>query len=205
MTRFLFFTFFLVTTFSTYAQGLKVLISEKKSGKRIVLMAENKTADTLHVFLIVNATGYRKSASKPVIKTIAPGKKTPMITLIELDEEKSHYTYDLIIDAEELDANISHDNQVKDIEKNIQDRLVIFSTEGCEKCRTLSNALIEKRVAHRIFDIQENPVMYRQFMAFMASELTLETKIRFPVIWNKTYTIFGFEALESVVTELGEK
>ena len=205
MTRFLFFTFFLVTTFSTYAQGLKVLISEKKSGKRIVLMAENKTADTLNVFLMVNATGYRKSASKPVIKNISPGKTIPMITLIELAGETSQYTYDLIVNEEELDVNITHDNQVKDIEKNIQDRIVLFSTTDCEKCTALSKVLTEKRIEHRMFDIYENPVIYRQFMTFIANELTLETKIRFPVIWNKTYTIFGYKEMESVVTELSEE
>ncbi|NNM09630.1 MAG: hypothetical protein HKO61_10680, partial [Flavobacteriaceae bacterium] len=54
------------------SQGLKVLIKEQKSGKRLVLVAENKTQDTLNVFLMVNAEGYRRSASKPVIKNIPP-------------------------------------------------------------------------------------------------------------------------------------
>lgn len=205
MTRFIFFMFFLIAAFSTYAQGLKVLITEKKKGKRIVLLAENKTADTLNVFLMVNATGYRKSASKPVIKNIPPSKKIPMITLIELDGEKPQYTYDLIVNKEEMDENITHDNQVKDIEKNIQDRVVIFSTEGCEKCTALAKALTKNRVKHRVFDIQENPVIYRQFMTFIEGELTVETKIRFPLIWNKTYPIFGFEELETMLLELEEK
>jgi len=188
--------------FSSYAQGLKVLITEKKKGKRIVLMAENKTADSLNVFLMVNATGYRKSASKPVIKNIAPGKKIPMITLIELAGETPQYTYDLIVNEEELDVNMNQDNQVKDIEKTIKDRLVLFSTSDCEKCTALSKVLTKKRIEHRVFEIHENPVIYRQFMTFIQSELTLETKIRFPIIWNKTETIFGYETLENVVTKL---
>lgn len=199
MIRFLFFAFFLVATCSTYAQGLKVLITEKKQGKRIVLMAENKSADTLHVFLLVNAAGYRKNASKPVIKNIAPGKRVPMITLIEILDQESHYTYDLIVNKEANEIAISKDNQVKDIEKNIKNRLVIFSSEGCEKCTALSKAVSEKQIEHRVFNIQENPVIYRQFMTFIERELTVETKIRFPVIWNKSYTIFGYKELEAIM------
>ena len=194
----------LFSTLGTYAQGLKVLITEKKRGKRVLLMAENKTADTLNVFLMVNATGYRKSASKPVIKNIPPGKKTPMITLIEMDGETSKYTYDLIVNEEQRDITISEDNQATDIQKNIQDRIVIFSTEGCEKCTALSKALTEKNMEHRVIGITENPVIYRQFMTFIEDQLTLETKIRFPIIWNKTETIFGFEELEEMVTTLSK-
>ncbi len=201
MTKKILFLAFLFATLTTYSQGLKVLVTEKKKGKRTILMAENKTTDTLNVFLMVKATGYRKSASKPVIKNIPPGKNLPMITLIEIVDEESHYTYDLIVNEEELDLNITHEKQVKDIRKNIQDRVVIFSTFGCDKCVALSKALTEKRIDHRVFDVQENPVMYRQFMAFIQSELTLETKIRFPVIWNKTYTIFGFEELKEILSK----
>ena len=70
MLRKILFTFLAFSSFQMYCQELKVLISEKKSGKRIVLFAENRTTDTLNVFFMVNAEGYRKSASKPVIKDI---------------------------------------------------------------------------------------------------------------------------------------
>lgn len=202
MAKKLLFLILLFTSLGSYAQGLKVLITEKKRGKQVVLMAENKTTDTLNVFLMVNATGYRKSASKPVIKNIAPGRKIPMITLIEILDQDAHYTYDLIVNTEERDITFSHDNQAKDIEKMLQDRIVLFSTEDCEKCSALSKALAKNRIEHRVFDISEDPLLYRQFMTFIEHQLTLETKIRFPVIWNKTYTIFGFEEMELVVAEL---
>lgn len=205
MAKKLLFLILLFTSLGTYAQGLKVLITEKKRGKRVVLMAENKTTDTLNVFLMVNATGYRKSASKPVIKNIAPGRKIPMITLIEILDQDAHYTYDLIVNKEERDVTFSHDNQAKDIEKMLQGRIVIFSTENCEKCSVLSKALAENRIEHRVFDINKDPVLYRQFMTFIEHQLTLETKIRFPLIWNKSYPIFGYEELAIVLTELIQK
>lgn len=195
----------LFATFGSYGQGLKILITEKKKGKRVVLMAENKTADTLNVFLMVNAEGYRKSASKPIIKNIAPQAKVPMITLIELAGQESVYTYELIINDKPLDITISHDNQAKDIERNIKGRLVLFSADNCEKCDVLTAMLVEKRVEHRVFNINENPVVYRQFMTFIERKLTSETKIRFPVIWNKTEAVFGYDDLEATLTMLSRK
>ncbi|RDK85611.1 glutaredoxin family protein [Marinirhabdus gelatinilytica] len=205
MAKRLLFISILFVSLGSYAQGLKVLITEKKKGKRTVLMAENKTGDTLNVFLMVNATGYRRSADKPVLKDIPPGKKIPMITLIEIADQESSYTYDLIVNEEQRNVNITHDKQVKDIEKNIKNRLVLFSTEDCEQCTALSEALTEKRLEHRVFNINEDPVIYRQFMAFIERKLTNETKIRFPVIWNRTETIFGYEALEDIINLLGDK
>ncbi len=196
------FTFLVIVTFQSYSQDLKVLISEKKSGKRLVLFAENKTKDTVQVFLMVNAEGYRKSASKPVIKKIAPNKKVPMITLIELKDVPSQYTYDLIINEGETDIAISYEKQAKDIEKNILGKLVMFSTTDCEKCSLLSTLLTRDRINHRVFNITENPVIYRQFMAFIERQLTEETKIRFPVIWNKDRVIFGYDDLEVILKEL---
>jgi glutaredoxin len=189
----------------SYAQGLKVLITEKKKGKRVVLMAENKTADTLNVFLMVNATGYRKSASKPVIKNIAPGIKVPMITLIEISDEVSQYTYDLIINNDQTEVSISQDDQAKDIEKTLQDRIVLFSSENCTKCTQLSQALTNKGIEHRVFEINKNPVIYRQFMSYIEPQLTTDTKIQFPLIWNKTAVIFGFEELAIILTQLNQE
>lgn len=58
-----------------WSQQEKVIISENKKGKRIVLMAENKTTDALNVFLMVFAEGYRRSADKPILKDLPPLSK----------------------------------------------------------------------------------------------------------------------------------
>lgn len=185
-----------------FCQNLQVLISEEKTGNRTILYAENKTADTLNVFFMVNAEGYRKSASKPVIKNIAPGEKEPMATLIELKDEPSRYTYDLIINKSETDIHFTYDKQAKDIRKLIEGKLVIFSMEKCSKCLSLSNYLTEQRIAHRIFDITDDAILYNQFMQLIERELTNETRIRFPVIWNKNAVIFGFDTLEDITPQL---
>jgi glutaredoxin len=188
----------------TYSQGLKVLIKEQKKGKRLQLIAENKTKDTLNVFLMVNAQGYRRSASKPVIKNIPPLSDTPMITLIEIDGVESFYTFDLVVNEKESKLSFSYDEPERDIERVMMGKLIIFTADGCSKCELLSQKLDENRLQHRVFDIQKDPVLYGQFMSFIERKLTTETKIRFPVIWNRDDVIFGYDDLEKMVERLKE-
>ncbi len=202
MLRKILFTFLAFLSFQMYAQELQVLISEKKSGKRIVLFAENRTTDTLNVFFMVNAEGYRKSASKPVIKDIPPKAKVPMITLIELTDTPSRYTYDLIINKEKRNVNFTYEKQAKDIKKMIKGKRVLFTKNNCEKCDELATTLKDNRISHRVFDITEDAILYNQFMRLIERSLTEETKIRFPVIWNKDHVIFGYNDLETIVKEI---
>ena len=195
-------TFLLLFAVSIYSQEARILLSEKKTGKRIVLIAENTTKDTLHVFLMVNSEGYRKSAARPVLKKVPPLGKTPMITLIEIQNIPSKYTYELIVSEKENNLNLDMDRKAKDIKKTISGKLVLFTMDYCEKCDLLEASLKTKNVKHRSFNIGEDPVLYQQFIAFITNDLKEETKIKFPVIWNKNHTIFGYENLEVVLEKL---
>lgn len=194
--------FFVLSAAQGLSQGLQVLISEEKTGRRIVLMAENMTNDTLNVFFMVNAEGFRKSASKPVIKDIPPKTKVSMITLIELEDVPSRYTYDLIVNKEKRNLNFTYEKQAKDIQKLIEGKLVLFAMNNCEKCEQLAQHLQERRIAHRMFNITEDAILYNQFMQLIERDLKEETRIRFPVIWNKDRVIFGYDTLESILLEL---
>ena len=185
-----------------YSQDSRVTLSEKKTGKRTVLVAENTTKDTLNVFLMVISEGYRRSADRPIIENIPPLTKVPMITLIELASEPSSYTYEFIINDQERDLNFTLENKEKDIENVIRGRLVLFTMSGCEKCELLSSELKNKDLAHRVFSINDDPLLYKQFMAFVNDDLTKDTRIKFPVIWNKDHTIFGYNTIEDILKEL---
>ncbi|NNJ82298.1 MAG: hypothetical protein HKP11_08905 [Flavobacteriaceae bacterium] len=202
MLRNFIFLFLILTSAQSMSQGLKVLIKEQKSGKRLVLVAENKTQDTLNVFLMVNAEGYRRSASKPVIKNIPPLTEVPMITLIELDGVESRYTFDLVVNEKANPMSFSYDEPERDIQRVLQGKLVVFSAEGCGKCDLLSEKLEELRIQHRVFNIKDDAVLYGQFMSFIERKLTSETKIRFPVVWNRDDVIFGFDDLDSIISRL---
>ena len=194
--------FLVLSTHSTLSQGLKVLIKEKKQGKRLVLVAENMTKDTLNVFLMVNAEGYRRSASKPVIKNVPPLSEVPMITLIELSGVESRYTFDMVVNEKENPMSFSYDEPERDIERVMKGKIVIFTADGCTKCTTLSEELHKARVQHRIIDIEQDAVLYGQFMSFIERKLTSGTKIKFPVIWNRDDVIFGYDDLNEIVGRL---
>jgi len=194
--------FFLFSGTSVFGQGLDVLISEEKTGKRIELYAENTTKDTLNVFLLVKAEGYRRSASKPILKDIAPGAKVAMTTLIEIEGVPSHYTYDLIANKGRTDLNVTVSQDIRNIESVINNRIVVFEIPGCEKCDALKTRLEEARITHRAFNIHKDKILYKQFMSFIERSLTTETKIEFPVIWNRDHTLFGYNDLETILSKL---
>lgn len=197
--------FLLCWSWVSFSQNDKVIISEKKTGKRVVFTAENKTTDTLNVFIMLTAQGYRRSADRPVVMDIPPLKKVHVMTLIEMENQESSYTYNLIVN-EKRDNSITVETepQVADIETIIKGKVILFVKSDCPKCETLSAFLFEAQLPHRVFNIDKEPKLYSQFMNFIAKELQNTTKIRFPVIWNKTYTIFGYDNLEEVVREIGE-
>lgn len=126
-----------------------------------------------------------------------------MTTLIELSGIPSSYTYDLIVNENrDNSVSVTYEKQVVDIENVLKGKIVIFSISNCEKCEVLVALLESERVNFRNFNLDEDPSLYRQFMNFINNELKENTQIRFPVIWNKTYTIFGYDELEKVAGEL---
>ena len=105
------------------------------------------------------------------------------------------YTYDLIINEEKRNVNFTYEKQAKDIKKMIKGKRVLFTKNNCEKCDELATVLKDNRISHRVFDITEDAILYNQFMRLIERSLTEETKIRFPVIWNKDHVIFGYNDL----------
>lgn len=201
--NYLFTAFILCCTMVAYSQTDRIIISEKEKGKRIVLYAENTTDETLNIFILVDANGYRRSADKPILMDIPAKRKVPVTTLIKLNQPNASYTYELIINDElDLTKNISYQKAAADIERVITDKLVIFSKVGCDRCKRLDDELKYRRIEYRNFNIDEDPVLYKQFMAFIQNTFTEKTQIRFPVIWNKDQAIFGYDELDDVMSKL---
>jgi len=84
----------------------------------------------------------------------------------------------------------------------IEGKIVIFATSTCEKCDALVQQLQEKRISHRVLNITEDAILYNQFMRLIERDLKEETRIRFPVIWNKDRVIFGYDEMETILLEL---
>ena len=195
----------ILSSYACQSQGLKVLITEEKKGKRVQLFAENKTADTLNVLLTVNGEGYRRSALKPVVKDIPPYDKVEMITLIELADVPSQYTFDMMINEKGTINAEEYNDKERDIERVILDKLVLFTVADCERCEALITALEEKRIALRTFDIHEDKKIFAQFMSYIERDLTVDTKIAYPIIWNRDRVIFGYDSLNVMVEILSDQ
>lgn len=197
----LFFTFFIVG-FGLFAQDSRIIITEEKIGKRVTVFAENTSKDTLNIFLMIFPEGFRRSASQPKLTNIAPKEKLLMTTLIELGTKPSSYSYELFVNDEEQNINMSFEKNVIDIEKVITGKVVIFSNDLCEKCDYLSKVLDEKRIAHRNFNITEDKVLYNQFLYFIEKKYPNKKIAALPVVWNKDYLIFGYTDVEDVLMQL---
>ena len=189
-------------SYQLYAQGEKILITEKKKGKRVILRAENVTSDTLNVFFMVNSDGYRRSADKPILKDIPPQSNVKLMTLIELTNVESSYTYELIVNDKKGPKKTDYNNKIIDVENVFKGKLVIFTLRNCEKCKTLLSQLSLNQTAYQSYDIGKEPLRYRQFMKYIEDDLTGTTRITFPVIWNKDHTIFGYDDLETILNKL---
>ncbi|MGK0377431.1 MAG: glutaredoxin [Patiriisocius sp.] len=188
-----------------YGQEKRILISEEKKGKRIILMAENTTDETINIFLLVNAKGYRRSADKPILINVPPKRKIYLTTLIEIKGENSSYNYELIVnDTLDNDAFIRFEKAPVDIAIMIKNKLVLFTKLGCDRCNRLEEQLALKRIGYRSFNLDKDPILYKQFIGFIEKSFTEKTIIRFPVIWNKNEAIFGYDSLEEIMTTLAE-
>lgn len=194
--------FFFFNTLATSAQETRVLVTEKKQGKRLVLIGENTTKDTLNVFFMVKSEGYRRSADRPTIKFINPGDKIPLITLIELNGATPTYSYTLVVNEEVNQTNITYDKPTVDIEKKITNKLVLFIDQDCKKCSYLRTLLSQNRINHQVFDIDDHPELFRQFNAFIEKKYPEINAVRLPAIWNKNYLLFGFDDATEILNEL---
>jgi len=105
--------------------SIKVKIIEEKTKKRIKLSAENVTDTSQDVFFMVNATGFRRSASRPLIKTIPAKTKIHLITLIPLANIESVYDYRLIVQDETTNIGIRKDHEP--IKLKLPEELLIFT------------------------------------------------------------------------------
>lgn len=201
-TQFLLFLFLFGLAFVTKAQDSRIKISEKKQGKRLVFTAKNVSQDTLNVFFMVRSEGYRRSADRPTIKFINPGESVNLITLIELTNVPSSYDYTLVVNDDDYTLDLTNKKSTIDIEKQITDRVVLFTEETCEKCQLLHTELDVNKINHQVFDIAKDPELYKQFVTFIQKRYPELQAMRLPVIWNKDELLFGWDQLDQVIDKL---
>lgn len=117
--RIVFFFIFLFC-FIGFSQEKSVRLIEDKQKKRTILYIQNDTNEDKSIFLKVNPIGYRRSAQRPIIKSIPAKTKVQMLILIPLTDVESHYTYNLIVNKEldSIEVERIKNSQKKDSTKS---------------------------------------------------------------------------------------
>ncbi|MDO6597619.1 glutaredoxin family protein [Oceanihabitans sp. 2_MG-2023] len=160
--KFLFLSIFiLLFTIPTIAQNDHefVRIEEKSTGKRVELFAVNTNDISYDVFLKVDATGYRRSSARPIIKTIPANSKVRMITLVKLVNEESKYNYTLVVNEVSYEITMQKDDIGLDFK--IDDALTaktvtLFTKENCLLCNQTKSTLSDNKINYQEINIDQD-------------------------------------------------
>ncbi|MGV6831357.1 MAG: hypothetical protein ACWA5P_07340 [bacterium] len=126
-----------------------------EQGKRILLKAVNKGDQAYSVFLMVKTDDFRKSASRPVLKTISPNSEELLITLIKLnDNTDSTYETDFIVNEipSGLSVDKTHDSFDRKLDKAIdEENTILVRSKECSSCDKVESYLIRKKVSFKVY------------------------------------------------------
>ncbi|WP_431471504.1 hypothetical protein I5168_08480 [Nonlabens sp. SCSIO 43208] len=90
-----------------------ILITIKKDRRSITYVAENITDKDLDLFFMVKSEGFRRSADRPIIKTIPAKDKVDLIQLIPLKNRRDTvHTYTAIVTKPENNLNITKGDSI---------------------------------------------------------------------------------------------
>jgi len=180
--------FFIFIFFITigYAQNKHefVSIEEKVTGKRIELFAVNTNNIDYDVFLKVDAKGYRRSSSRPIIKTIPANSKVKMMTVVELKGVESSYTYTLIVNEIGFEMSVQKDH--KDFDLKIDESLkskevTLFIKDNCLLCNETKLLLGNNKINYKEYNIDQDST-YLITLIKTLKKKEVKTKIHAPVI-----------------------
>lgn len=152
---------FLLITINGFCQITHefVSIKEKVTGKRLELFAVNTNDISYDVFLMVNTDDYRRSSSRPVLKTIPANSEVKMITMVKLNEKEGKYNYTLVVNEVAYDLSIKKDHE--NFEVKIDDALntktvTLFSKDVCDLCDETKYLLNNNRINFEELNIDKD-------------------------------------------------
>ncbi len=150
--------FFLLNTVQGTSQNKHefVSIKEKVTGKRVELYAVNTNSISYDVFLMVETEDYRRSSSRPILKTVPGNSEIKMITMVKLNGKEGTYNYTLVVNEIAYDLSIKKDHD--DFEVKIDDALntkkvTLFTKDVCNLCDETKNLLDNNRIKYEEFNV----------------------------------------------------
>lgn len=187
------FLFLLITVKSTSQNNHEfVSLTEKTNGKRIELFAVNTNNIPYDVFLMVETEDFRRSSSRPVIKTVPANSQVKMITLIKLNEKQGKYTYTLIVNEVSYDLSVRKDHS--DFEIKIDDALktkkvTLFTKDDCSLCTTTKRILETNYIVYEEFNMDKDSLLIKDLLKeYKTEEINNKTSAPILKIEDSLYT-----------------
>ncbi|AJR03421.1 glutaredoxin family protein [Siansivirga zeaxanthinifaciens] len=153
--------FILLFTTSLIAQNQHKFVSlkEKKTGKRLELIAVNKDSISYDVFLRVTTDDYRRTSLRPILKTLPPNSETKLLTMVLLDGKAGIYNSTFIVNEVSYDFSLRKDKQ--DINFKIDESLknktiTMFTKDHCVLCNDLKTILNNNGLKYQEYNISND-------------------------------------------------
>ncbi len=137
----LLFSFFL--SFFIYGSAIAqnkhefVILKEKTKGKRLELFAVNTNNISYDVFLRIETEDFRRSSTRPVLKTIPPNSEVRLITMVKLNGKEGIYNSTFIVNeiTKELSIRKDHENFEVKLDNALRNKkITIYTKDACDLC-----------------------------------------------------------------------
>lgn len=192
----------LICSLPVWSQIADVELIEEKQPKRWLLYAQNNTDEEKEAFLMVRGEGFRRSASRPVIKKVPPNSKVLMITLVPLKDITPTYTtifnYDSQLQTLEKNHIDSYEEYVN-IRPLKSDELTVFVIEDCPKCDQLINHLNTAHIKYRRLDVRKHNKVQEFMFAHLKDSVTRPGLIKLPVLMYKDIKYFNITSVDEFI------
>ena len=138
-----------------------VALKEKTKGKRLELFAVNTNSLSYDVFLRVETEDYRRSSSRPVIKTIPPNSEVRLITMVKLAGKEGKYNTTFVVNEIGYELSIRKDKS--DFNAKLNDALkskqiTIFTKDSCTLCDDTRQLLKRNRIIFTEYSIEKDSI-----------------------------------------------
>ena len=138
-----------------------VTLKEKTKGKRLELFAVNTNSISYDVFLRVETQDFRRSSSRPVLKTLPPNSETRLITMVKLNGKKGNYNSTFIVNeiAKSLSIRKNHEDfEVKFDNALRSKKITIYTKKICDLCLETKKILTNNKIYFTELSIEKDSV-----------------------------------------------
>lgn len=204
-----FFVFLLSNIFAFSQDQEHIKIEEEINGKRLEIYVSNSDTISYDVFLKINTTDFRRSSSRPVLKTIGPNSRVHMITLIKLKDKKGLYeplliankiAHSLSIKKNNEDINLKIDNAFTD------KKVYLISDDSCNTCPKIEQILHTNYIKfiglHKKKDASQIIKLFPDLKSYKITLLKSKNK---PILKIETHIYSDITTIKSFMDILNEE